>query len=146
LQSIFRQSADRFGTRIVQLAVLKDHIHLLAEAPDHVALAKAMKGLCVRLGIHLNRLLMESGRRAMGDRYHARLLRTPTEVRHAAHYICNNFRKHEAQRGRVLAPDFVDPYSSEGHFVDGVLPASLYLIRRSLGPPDESALRASGIL
>ena len=63
-----------------------------------------MKGLSVRLGIHLNRLMMDSGRRVMGDRYHVHLLKTPTEVRHASHYIRNNFKKHEKQRGAACSP------------------------------------------
>jgi REP element-mobilizing transposase RayT len=133
LEGILLRANGRFGTRIVQLAILSDHIHLLVESRSHEDLARAMKGLSVRLGIHLNRLMMESGRRVMGDRYHVHLLKTPTEVRHAAHYIRNNFRKHEKQRGRVFAG--VDRYSSEGDFASVVVPPTLFLINKALGPP-----------
>jgi REP element-mobilizing transposase RayT len=133
LEGILLRANGRFGTRIVQLAILNDHIHLLVEARSHQDLARAMKGLSVRLGIHLNRLMMSSGRRVMGDRYHVHLLKTPTEVRHAAHYIRNNFRKHEKQRGRVFTG--VDRYSSEGDFAGVVVPPTLFLINKALGPP-----------
>jgi REP element-mobilizing transposase RayT len=132
LERVLLRANGRFGTRIVQLAILNDHIHLLVETASHKDLASAMKGLSVRLAIHLNRLMMESGRRVMGDRYHVHLLTTPTEVRHAAHYIRNNYRKHEKQRGRVFTG--VDRYSSDGDFARVVVPVSLFLIRKALGP------------
>jgi len=78
-------------------------------------------------------LMMESGRRVMGDRYHVRLLKTPTEVRYVSHYIRNNFKKHEKQRGRLFTG--VDRYSSWGEFSKVVLPVTLYLINQALGPP-----------
>jgi putative transposase len=131
LKIIIQRANGRFDTQIVQLSVLDGHIHMLVEARSSRALASAMKGLSVRLGIHLNRLMMKSGRRVMGDRYHVRLLKTPTEVRHASHYIRNNFRKHEAQRGRVFGG--VDFYSSWGDFADVVAPVDLYLIKLAFG-------------
>jgi putative transposase len=133
LQLIIQRANGRFETRIVQLAILNDHIHLLVETGSHEALASAMKGLSVRLGIHLNRLMFKSGRRVMGDRYHVHVLKTPTEVRHASHYIRNNFRKHEAQRGREFSG--ADPFSSWGDFADVVLPVDLFLIKLAFGPP-----------
>src|SRR5690349_5381355 len=39
--------ADRFGVRTVQFSVQGNHIHLLVEADDRQALARAMKGLSV---------------------------------------------------------------------------------------------------
>src|SRR5215475_14268804 len=41
--------AARFGFRLVHYAVLGNHVHLIVEAPDHRALARAMKGLGVRI-------------------------------------------------------------------------------------------------
>jgi len=41
-----------------------------------------------------------------GDRYHARALPTPREVRHAIAYVLLNFRKH------LRAPAGIDPCSS----------------------------------
>ena len=129
IEHALRQGKDRFHTHVVQIAVMGDHIHLLVEASDHISLARAMKGLSVRLGIHLNRLMATHGR-VMGDRYHVRLLDTPTEVKNVIHYIRNNFRKHEAQRGNALPASFIDPYSSDGDLAPYVMPAEHFLIRK----------------
>lgn len=132
VESAVRAGAARFETRVVQISVMGNHLHLLVEAPDHVSLSRAMKGFCVRLSVRLNRLMGQRGR-AMGDRYHATLLQTPTEVRHVAHYIRSNFRKHEAQRGTTLPRGFVDPMSSDGVLATCVAPVSLHLIKKALG-------------
>ena len=46
--------ADRFGMRLVEFAVLSNHVHLVCEADDERALARGMKGLCVRIARALN--------------------------------------------------------------------------------------------
>jgi hypothetical protein len=43
------------------------------------------------------------------DRYHAHVLRTPREVRHAIAYVLNNWRKHGEDRGSAWR---IDPFSS----------------------------------
>lgn len=96
--------AARFGFRLVHYAVMGNHVHLLVEAPDRTALARAMKGLGVRVARALNRV-MKRGGRVVGDRYHARILRTPSEVRRAREYLATNASKHFGWRGR-------DPYAS----------------------------------
>src|SRR5689334_10031338 len=48
IAAALRVGADRFGVQVVQFSVQGNHIHLLVEAPDRDALAKAMKGLSVR--------------------------------------------------------------------------------------------------
>ncbi|MEQ9497049.1 MAG: transposase, partial [Deltaproteobacteria bacterium] len=94
--------AERFGFRLVHFSVLRNHLHLIAEADDRVALARGMKGLKVRVARAINRV---AGRRGtvFSDRYHAHALRSPSQTRNALAYVLNNFRKHEAQRGRRLA-------------------------------------------
>ncbi|MEO1483786.1 MAG: hypothetical protein AAFU77_16885, partial [Myxococcota bacterium] len=49
-------------------------------------------------------------------RYHAHILKTPREVRHALAYVLNNARRHAAQRGLRLPRTFVDHCSSAAHF------------------------------
>ena len=75
--------------------------------------------------------------RVFDDRYHARVLHTPTEVRNAIHDIRDNARKHAAQRGETYASGYVDPYSSVGA-PDLALPAAqTWLLRvgaRRAGP------------
>ena len=84
---------DRFDVRIVRFSVQGNHVHLLVEAPNRRALARAIQGFSIRIAKGLNRMLGRAGR-VFDDRYHARVLRTPTEVRHAIHYVLGNARKH----------------------------------------------------
>src|SRR5262249_50565026 len=68
-----------------------------------------MQGLCIRLAKAVNRVLERRGR-VWSDRFHARALRTPREVRNALIYVLLNGRKH-AVSGRG-----VDPCSSRPWF------------------------------
>ena len=104
--------ADRFGVRVVQFSVQGNHVHLLVEAPDRDALAKAMKGLSVRFAKGLNRMMSRTGR-VIADRFHAHVLASPSEVRRARDYIRNNARKHAAQWGDHYSASYVDPFSSD---------------------------------
>jgi REP element-mobilizing transposase RayT len=123
--------ADRFGVRVVQLSVQGNHLHLLVEAPDQIALGRAMKGLGVRIARRMNAMMGRSGR-VIGDRYHARRLRTPTEVRNAMHYIRFNHQHHGLGRG-------LDEYSSDLVFAGLVVPPRLWLVtvgwKRARGRP-----------
>ena len=135
LERMVRGGAGAFGVSLVQFSVQGNHIHLLVEAPDQVSLGRAMKGMAVRLARGMNQLMGRTGP-VLGDRYHAHRLTTPTEVRHAIHYIRNNFRKHEAQCGRPLPSRFVDPCSSDGDFAAFVSPPTVWLLCGGLrGPP-----------
>jgi REP element-mobilizing transposase RayT len=114
-------AAQRFDVRIVRFSILGHHIHLLVEAADHVALARAAKGLLVRIAKRLNRMMGRSGR-VLGDRYHARLLRSPTEVRRALSYIRDNMRRHARAWGERLPVGWVDPFSSDAPAPSSHLP------------------------
>jgi putative transposase len=110
--------ATRFGFRLVHYAVMGNHLHMIVEAPDRRALTRAMKGLGVRVAKALNRVMGRNGR-VVGDRYHARMLKTPTEVKRARHYLLTNARKHYGVVG-------VDPYASQV----AVVGARTWLLRR----------------
>lgn len=128
IAAALRLGGDRFDVRVIEFSVQGNHIHLVVEAPDRRALARAIQGLSIRVAKGLNRMMGRSGR-VFDDRYHARVLRTPTEVRHAIHYVLSNARKHAAQRGETYAPGYVDPYSSAGA-ADLALPAArTWLVR-----------------
>src|SRR5207247_9678032 len=92
IEEVLGEGANRFGLRVVRFSVQGNHIHLLVEANDKTALLRGMKGLSVRLAKGMNHLMKTKGR-VLGDRYHARPLRTPTEVKAAIHYIRDNARK-----------------------------------------------------
>jgi len=119
----------RFGLRVVRFSIQGNHIHLLVEADDKSALMRGIKGLSVRIAKGMNRLMRREGR-VLSDRYHARALRTPTEVRHVVTYLRENHRNHMAAAGRHLPAGWIDPYSSDSPELDVVLPrAQTWLCR-----------------
>jgi REP element-mobilizing transposase RayT len=121
LNRAFVAATDRFGARVVQFAILGNHIHLLLEANNTAALVRGVKGLSIRIAKKLNRLMSTRGK-VIGDRYHCRLLNTPTEVKNAIHYIRHNHRKHMAEVGEYLPTSWVDPYESESPAIGIALP------------------------
>src|SRR4051794_2781906 len=98
LHRAFMAGASRFGFRLVQYAVMGNHLHFVVGAEDERSLAKGMQGLGVRVAFRLNQLMKRSGR-VVSDRYHAHILKTPTEVKHALAYLRTNAFKHYQQRG-----------------------------------------------
>jgi REP-associated tyrosine transposase len=102
--------AERAGMRLVQFSVQGNHVHMVVEARDGCALARGIQGLSVRLAVGLNRVMQRRGR-VFADRYHAHVLRTPTEVRRAVSYVRDNFRRHRGLA--TTSNEWVDPCSSE---------------------------------
>jgi hypothetical protein len=97
--------------RVVHYSVQGDHLHLLVEAADKERLSRGMQGLAIRIARAANRALGRKGA-VFADRYHARALRTPREVRNAIIYVLCNRTKHvPRERG-------IDPCSS-GAWFDG---------------------------
>jgi REP element-mobilizing transposase RayT len=93
IKRAFRYGCDAFGMRMCEFSVQADHIHLIVEAEDKQALSKGMAALEIRVARAINRVLGRTGQ-VFADRYHARVLRTPTEVRHAVHYVRFNWQHH----------------------------------------------------
>jgi len=107
------QSAFRAGTtgrfRVLHFSIQRDHLHLVVEANEPMGFERGVRGLAIRIARLVNRLCGRCGA-LWADRYHARLLRTPREVRNALVYVLNNFKKHlRGARG-------LDPYSSARWF------------------------------
>jgi len=125
----------RFGVRIVVQSTQRNHMHLIAEARDRRALARAMQGLCIRIARGLNRLWGRKGK-VFADRYHARVLATPLEVRRALAYVLLNQRRHAARGGHRYPRHWVDPFSSGAQFDGwrGPVPRSVHAAG-GLGPP-----------
>jgi hypothetical protein len=78
-----------------------------------------MQAFQISAAQRLNRALEErAGVRRRGtvfpDRYHARVLTSPTTVRHALAYVLNNWRKHREDRAHATRK--LDPYSSAINF------------------------------
>jgi putative transposase len=95
--------------RLLHYSVQADHVHLLVEADAPLRLVRGIQGLAIRVAKAINRVLARTGC-VWGDRYHARTLKTPREVRNALVYVLNNFRKH------VRNVPGIDPFSSAAWF------------------------------
>jgi len=95
LKRAFAAGSEGEGFRVVEYSVQSNHVHLLAESRDERALARGMNGLTVRIARGLNRIWKRFGS-VFSDRYHARILKTPREVRIALVYTLQNARKHGA--------------------------------------------------
>lgn len=108
-----RRGAQRAGS-VVHYDVMRNHVHLVVEAPGREALSRGIQGLATRLARRLNTLAKRSGP-LFADRYHAHILRTPREVRHALAYVLNNARHHGLVRG-ATRPGWTDPFSSGASF------------------------------
>ena len=107
----FAAGRERFGFRLTQYSLQSNHLHLIAEAGDRRALSRGMQGLLVRVARAPNELWRRVGS-VFSDRFHARELRSPREVRAALVYVIQNARHHGLHfRG-------VDPCSS-GAWFDG---------------------------
>jgi REP element-mobilizing transposase RayT len=110
------RDAHKAGFSVVEFSVMRNHVHLVIEASDREALSRGMQGLKVRITRRLNR---GWGRRGtvFAERYHASVLSTPRQVRNALAYVLGNARRHAWEHGRhVLAPRWIDPYSSADTF------------------------------
>jgi REP element-mobilizing transposase RayT len=115
--------------RVIHFSVQADHVHLLVEAHDKTSLTRGLMGAEIRIARAVNRVL---GRRGpvWGDRYHARPLRTPREVRHGLVYVLMNWTKHVP-----VAAGF-DPCSSARWFAGWKVPPER--------PPDASPVETPG--
>jgi len=69
-----------FGFSLVHFSVQQDHLHWIAEVSDRRALSRGVQGLSIRIARAVNRQLGRTGR-LFADRYHARALKTPREVK-----------------------------------------------------------------
>ena len=100
----FAAARGRFGLRLIEFAVLGNHLHLVVEAHHNQALSRGMQGLSVRIAKAMNRLIGTRGA-VLGDHYHAHLLETPTKLVNAIAYVLGNAAHHYGIEGR-------DPFSS----------------------------------
>jgi REP element-mobilizing transposase RayT len=100
------------SARIVHFSVQGNHIHMLVEADDRRALSSCMRRLGIRLGRGLNAMMRDHGR-VVAHRYHARALRTPTEVYRALGYVRHNAAIHATRNGAPSTPRWVDRFSSD---------------------------------
>jgi REP element-mobilizing transposase RayT len=111
LRLAFFAGRDRFGFRLNHYSVQGNHVHFIVEANDTRAMSRGMQGLAIRMARGLNTMMGRHGT-VFADRYHGRILRTPSETRNAVHYVLCNRHKHLAALGKPIPVDEIDEYSS----------------------------------
>jgi hypothetical protein len=106
-RTIARASVDRF--RVIHFSIQQDHGHFIVEGDEARRTRGGAHGLAIRLALAVNRAVGRKGQ-VVPDRFHARPLTTPRQMRVSMVYVLLNFRKH------LRAPPCVDPRSSGPHF------------------------------
>ncbi len=85
-------AASNDAFRVAHVSVQHDHLHVIVEAHDRRSLSRGIQGLAIRTARAINRAAGRKGK-VWADRYHARELRTPREVRNALVYVLHNWKK-----------------------------------------------------
>jgi REP element-mobilizing transposase RayT len=134
-------AAKKRGHVITQFTVQADHLHLIVEADDKVALSRGMQGLAIRAAKAIDRAVGRKGK-VFFDRYFPRTMTFPQQVRRGLVYVLNNYLHHgdgEPIHGAI------DPFSSAAHF-DGWrydVPPSVPARKPGGSPPAGSATASS---
>jgi putative transposase len=98
------RAASGFAFRVTQYSIQSDHVHLVVEGADRTTLSRGIQGLAIRLARGFNKELRRNGK-VWGDRYHARELASPREVRGALVYVLMNHKKHGVAHTRMMTDE-----------------------------------------
>ena len=115
-------TARRDDFHIVHVSIQRTHVHLLVEADGKGALAAGMQGFQISAAKHLNAAISKGkpGPRRRGtvfpDRYHAEIITSPTQARHALAYVLCNWRKHQEDRRQPMSEWKIDWFSTAAMF------------------------------
>lgn len=114
LKTVLGREQDDF--RIVHFSIQGNHLHLVCEAENKLALSAGMRSFEISAAKHLNdEVSKERGVRRRGqvfaDRYHVRAVSSVAQTRHCLAYVLNNFR-HHGLSGPSLFDGKLDYYSS----------------------------------
>jgi REP element-mobilizing transposase RayT len=112
LRGLFARASEK-GFRLLHFSVQGNHVHLIVEADDGVALARGVQRLLSRIAMTVNALARRAGS-VWRDRHHRQVLKGPRQVRNALVYVLFNSRRHEmpGQKGWDVAMETIDPCSS----------------------------------
>jgi len=100
---------------VIHFSIQSNHLHVMVEANDKTKLRSGTSGLVIAFARQLmKRLFGAKSGKVWAERYHARELGSPREVRNALVYIFQNFRKHGYSA--VYGEGLVDLYSTAASF------------------------------
>lgn len=107
--------------RIVHISIQRDHVHLIVEADNKLALSRGMQSFQISAAKHLNRAVsrkctMRRRGTVFPDRFHQEIITNPKQARNTLSYVLNNWRKHEQDRGELQRTWMVDPFSTGAQF------------------------------
>jgi REP element-mobilizing transposase RayT len=131
VEASLRRAREGGRFRLVHYTIQTNHVHMIVEAASALDLASGMKSLGSRLARAANRVFGRRGR-ALADRFHLHVLRTPREVRNAIAYVLLNARRHAAKLGGPLWETVrIDPASS-GRWFEGwrTIPSNSVMLDR----------------
>jgi len=112
IRQALARTANKADFRICHYSVQSNHLHLICEPRDVSAMTRGIIGFKASCARRLNAIAARKGA-VFSDRYHARYLTSPIEVRRALCYVLNNWRRHrEDWRSRWST----DPFSSAACF------------------------------
>ncbi len=106
----------REDCRIVHLSIQRNHVHLIVEANDRMALARGMQAFQISAAKHINAALGRRRGQVFADRYHAERITSRKQARHALAYVLNNWRRHREDRADFARAWRIDPFSSAWAF------------------------------
>ncbi len=98
LRATFQLAICHGKIRITDFSLQHGHVHLIVEAVSALALTRGMQGFCISFAKRLNKLHGRHGS-VFAERYHARELRTPLEVKRCVSYVIHNARRHGVMQG-----------------------------------------------
>ena len=112
---------ERDDFHVVHMSIQADHLHLLVEADDARSLGNGVRSLASTAARFIDQAItartgVERTGRVFADRYHATIIRTPTQARNALRYVINNWRKHREDRAPLSRKWLIDPFSSADGF------------------------------
>jgi REP element-mobilizing transposase RayT len=115
---------NRENFRIIHLSLQRNHVHLIVEAEDKLALARGMQAFQISAAKHLNAAVgkQRTGARRRGsvfpDRYYAEIITSSRQARHTIAYVLANWRKHGEDLHGPMQAWKIDWFSSAISFPD----------------------------
>jgi REP-associated tyrosine transposase len=107
---------NRKGFRLIHFSIQTNHLHLIAEGDDTLALSRGIQRVASLVARRLNRRFKRKGR-FFRERFDGKVIKSPKQMRNALKYVLLNHHKHRLESAHELVDGF-DPFSSS-RFFDG---------------------------